>query len=101
MITAVRFPPIIPRSVDLQSAVFVLLVLVIMPLGAVRSKAIVAGERGHRPPDRSTVLMRACLVQLVLFAISYVVARTHDMGLWTWTGLRVTNVLIAAGALAL
>src|SRR5690242_18336177 len=101
MITAVRFPPIPPRSVDLQSTVFVLLVLVLMPLGAVRSKAIISGKHGQPAPEKSSILARALVVQIALFAISYVVARSHDMAIWPWTGLHFGNLLIGAGALAL
>jgi membrane protease YdiL (CAAX protease family) len=84
-----------------QSAVYVLLVLVIMPLAAVRSKSIVAGKRGYPAPDKSNILLRAFIVQLVLFAITYIVARAHGMAIWSWTGLRVANLIIAAGALVL
>ena len=101
MISVVRFPPLTVRIVDLQSTVFVLLTMVIMPLAAVRSKAIIAGTRGHVAPRRSTILLRALVVQVVLFAISYIVARAHDMPIWTWTGLHVANLLVAAGSLAL
>jgi membrane protease YdiL (CAAX protease family) len=104
MITGPHFPPLPlkPLTLDVQSAVFVLLVGVVMPLGAVRSKAIVAGTRVRRgPPRRSDILTRALVVQVLLFAMSFVVARSHDMALWPWTGLRMTNVTIALGSLAL
>ena len=101
MIIGIQFPPISTRSVDLQSAVYVLLVLVIMPLAAVRSKAIVTGRRGHAPPEKWTVLLRAFIVQTLLFAISYIVARGHGMAVWSWTGLHFENLTIGAGALVL
>ena len=101
MLTGHQFPPLTPLPVDLQSVVFVLLVLVVMPIAAVRSKSIVAGERGHRAPERSDILARALIVQLLLFALAFVVARHERMALWSWTGLRPVNVGVALGALAL
>ena len=79
MIIGRQFPPLTPLTVNFQSAVFVLLVLVVMPLGAVRSKSIIAmgklTQRGRtRPPRRSDVLTRALVVQFLLFAISFVAA---------------------------
>ena len=101
MITGSQFPPLIPLRLDFQSTVFVLLVGVVLPLGAVRSKWIIAGGRRGRPaPRKSDVLTRALVVQSLLFALSFVVARSHRMALWPWTGLRVANVGIAIGALA-
>ena len=107
MITGAQFPPLKPLTVDIQSVVFVLLVLVVMPIGAVRSRSIIAlGPRRRtggraRPPRRSDVLTRALVVQLLLFAMSFVVARHQRMDLWSWTGLRPVNVGIAIGALTL
>ena len=107
MIIGVPFPPLKPLTVDVQSVVFVLLVLVVMPIGAVRSRSTVAeGRRGRagahaRPPGRADVLTRALVVQLLLFALSFVVARHERMDLWSWTGLRPVNVGIAIGALTL
>jgi membrane protease YdiL (CAAX protease family) len=106
MIIGAQFPPITPLTVNFQSAVYVLLVLVVMPVGAVRSKSIIAVGRLRdvgrvRPPRRSDVLTRALVVQFLLFAISFVVARNQRMALWSWTGLRVFNVGIAAAALAI
>ena len=107
MIIGVPFPPLKPLTVDVQSVVFVLLVLVIMPIGAVRSRSIIAqgarrrGGRRARPPGRTDVLTRALVVQLLLFALSFVVARHERMHLWSWTGLRPINVGIAIGALTL
>jgi membrane protease YdiL (CAAX protease family) len=101
MITGPQFPPLTPFTVDVPSIGFVLLVLVVMPIGAVRSEAIIAkGRPGRRPPEKSDVLTRALVVQLLLFAMSFVVARGHRMALWSWTGLRATNIEVAAGALA-
>jgi membrane protease YdiL (CAAX protease family) len=106
MIIGRQFPPLTPLTVNFQSAVFVLLVLVVMPIGAVRSKSIIAmgklTRRGRtRPPRRSDVLTRALVVQFLLFAISFVVARNQRMALWNWTGLRAGNIGIAAAALAI
>jgi membrane protease YdiL (CAAX protease family) len=102
MITGPQFPPLTPLTVDFQSAVYVLLVLVVMPIGAVRSKSLIAGDRpGRRAPRRSDVLARAFVVQLLLFTISFVVARSERMALWSWTGLRPVNIGVAVGALAL
>jgi membrane protease YdiL (CAAX protease family) len=102
MIIGSKFPPLTPLTVDFQSAVFVLLVLVVMPIAAVRSKSLIAvGTPRRRPPRRSDVLARALVVQLLLFAISFVVARHQRMNLWRWTGLRALNFGVAAGALAL
>jgi membrane protease YdiL (CAAX protease family) len=101
MITGVPFPPLTTRVVDIQSTLYALLVVVVMPAAAVRSKAIIGGERGRRAPDRSSILTRALLVQVVLFTISYLVARAHGMALWHWTGLHLANLAIAGGALAL
>lgn len=107
MITGAQFPPLKPLTVDVQSVVFVFLVLVVMPVGAVRSRSTIAlGARRRtggraRPPRRSDVLTRALIVQLLLFALSFVVARHQRMDLWSWTGLRPVNVGIAVGALTL
>ena len=107
MITGDQFPPLTPLTMDVQSVVFVLLVLVVMPVGAVRSRTTIGrGARRRtgarsRPPGRSDVLTRALIVQLLLFAMSFVVARDERMDLWSWTGLRPINVGIAIGALTL
>lgn len=107
MITGGPFPPLTPSTVDAQSIGFVLLVLVVMPIGAVRSRSIVSqgarrrrGGRG-RLPGRADVLTRALIIQLLLFVLSFVVARHERMDLWSWTGLRPVNVGIAVGALTL
>ena len=107
MITGAQFPPLTPLTVDVQSVLFVFLVLVVLPLGAVRSRSTIArGARQRtggrsRPPRRSDVLTRALVVQLLLFTMSFVVARHERMDLWSWTGLRPVNVGIAIGALTL
>jgi membrane protease YdiL (CAAX protease family) len=106
MITGVQFPPVTPFRLDFQSILFVLLVLVVMPIGAVRGRLLVATARQRRPirrrPLRKTdVLAQALVVQLFLFAISFVVARSEGMALWSWTGLRILNIGTAIGALAL
>jgi len=102
MMTGPQFPPLTPLALDFQSTVFVLLVAVILPVGAVRTKSIIAfGRPGRRPPRKSDVLTRALLVQTLLFALSFVVARSHRMALWPWTGLRVANLTIAVAALAI
>jgi membrane protease YdiL (CAAX protease family) len=87
-----------PLRLDVQSAVFVLLMLVVMPIGAVRSKSIIAG-RGRSAPQRADLLTRALLVQLLLFLFAYLVARSEGMALWSWRGLSLGTVAIAAGAL--
>lgn len=107
MIIGAPFPPQTRLTVDLQSVVFVLLVLVVMPIGAVRSRSTIAQGAGRRTggrarrPGRSDVLTRALVVQLLLFAGSFLVARHERMDLWSWTGLRPVNVGIAIGALTL
>jgi len=101
MIIGIQFPPVTTRSVDIQSAVYVLLVLVIMPLAAVRSKAVVTGRGGHAPPEKWSVLLRALIVQSLLFVVSYIVARSHGMAIWSWTGLHFENLTVGAGALVL
>jgi membrane protease YdiL (CAAX protease family) len=101
MIVGIQFPPVTTHSVDIQLTVYVLLVLVIMPLAAVRSKAIVTGRRGNAPPEKSSVLLRALIVQTMLFVISYIVARAHGMAIWSWPGLHFENLTIGAGALVL
>ncbi len=107
MITGAPFPPLTPLTVDVQSILFVFLVLVVLPVGAVRSRSTIAkGARQRtggrsRPPRRSDVLTRALIVQLLLFTMSFVVARHERMDLWSWTGLRPVNVGIAIGALTL
>lgn len=107
MITGAQFPPLTPLTVDAQSVLFVFLVLVVLPVGAVRSRSTIAkGARPRtggrsRPPRRSDVLTRALVVQLLLFTMSFVVARHERMDLWSWTGLRPVNVGIAIGALTL
>jgi membrane protease YdiL (CAAX protease family) len=100
MITGAQFPPITPLTVDVQSAVYVLVVLVAVPIGAVRSKAVVEKKVERRPLRRSDILVRALLVQLLLFAISFFVARSQRMALWSWTGLRAPTIAIALAALA-
>ena len=73
MMTGPQFPPLTPLALDFQSTVFVLLVAVILPVGAVRTKSIIAfGRPGRRPPRKSDVLTRALLVQTLLFALSFV-----------------------------
>jgi len=101
MIPAVQFPPQTPLRVDVQSTVFVLLVLVVMPIGAVRSKSIVAGRRGRPAPRKSDILARALLVQMLLFAFAFFVARTEGMAIWSWTGLNPGTIAVAAAALAI
>ena len=52
-------------------------------MGAVRSRAAIAGERPGVPaPSRTSVLFRAVLVQVALFVASLVVARSHGLALW-------------------
>src|SRR5438477_2594 len=93
MMTGAQFPPLTPLALDFQSTVFVLLVAVILPVGAVRTKSIIAvGRPGRRPPRKSDVLTRALLVQTLLFALSFVVARSHRLALWPWAGVRVADV---------
>src|ERR1051326_1157550 len=104
MITGAQFPPLTHLRLDVQSALFVLLVLVVMPIGAVRSKALVSGRATQRraarsAPGRSDILARALVVQLLLFGLSFFVARPQRMDLWSWTGVRPTTVGIAIGAL--
>jgi membrane protease YdiL (CAAX protease family) len=107
MITGAQFPPLKPLTVDAQSILFVFLVLVVLPVGAVRSRSTIAkGARQRRgarsrPARRSDVLTRALVVQLLLFTMSFGVARHERMDLWSWTGLRPVNVGIAIGALTL
>ncbi|HEY2854519.1 MAG TPA: CPBP family intramembrane glutamic endopeptidase [Gemmatimonadaceae bacterium] len=105
MITGAQFPPLSPLRVDVQSALFVLLVLVVMPIGAVRSKALVATRarpraNTRRAPKRGDILARALVIQLFLFGLSFLVARHQRMHLWSWTGVRPTTIGIAIGALA-
>jgi membrane protease YdiL (CAAX protease family) len=101
MITGPQFPPLMPLRLDVQSSVFVLLVLIVMPIGAVRSKSIVAGRPGRRPPRKSDVLARALIVQTLLFAFAFLVARTEGMALWSWTGLHPRTIVVALATLAL
>jgi len=101
MLIGSRFPPLIPLRLDLQSAVFVVLVLLVMPIAAVRSKSIITGGRGRQAPQRSDLLARALFVQLLLFAFAFLVARHEAMPLWSWSGLRLDTIAIAAGALTL
>ena len=101
MITGPQFPPLTPLRLDVQSAVFVLLVLVVMPIGAVRSKSLIIGRPGRRALGKSDVLARALVVQLLLFTFAFVVARTEGMALWSWTGLHPGTIVVAAGALTL
>jgi membrane protease YdiL (CAAX protease family) len=101
MITGTQFPPLTPLSLDLESGAFVIMVLVIMPIGAVRSKSLLALRSRRHTLRRSDVLTRALLVQLLLFAFAYAVARTHGMALWSWTGLRPTTIAVGLGAFAL
>ncbi|MFL5615513.1 MAG: CPBP family intramembrane glutamic endopeptidase [Gemmatimonadaceae bacterium] len=100
MITGAQFPPVTPLTVDVQSAVYVLVVLVAVPIGAVRSKAVIEKKVERRPLRRSDILVRALLVQLLLFAISFFVARSQRMALWSWSGLRAPTIAIALAALA-
>src|SRR5438477_4730667 len=101
MITGANFPPLMPVRIDVQSIVFVFLVVVVLPVGAVRSKSIIASDSpGRSAPRKSDVLTRALLVQALLFGLSFVVARSERMALWRWTGLRIANITIAVGALA-
>jgi membrane protease YdiL (CAAX protease family) len=102
MITGAQFPPVSRFTLDFQSAVFVVLVLVIVPVAAIRSKSIARlGLRGRqRLPRRSDIFTQALLVQLLLFALSFVVARSHGMDIWSWTGVRPVNVGVAICALA-
>lgn len=105
MITGAQFPPLTPLRVDVQSALFVLLVLIVMPIGAVRSRALVSGRATRRSavrpaPKRADILARALVVQLLLFCLSFLVARHQRMHLWSWTGVRPTTIGIAIGALA-
>ena len=99
MLTGLRFPPLTLLRFDVQSVVFVLLMLVVMPIGAVRSKSAVEG-RGRATPQRADLLTRALLVQLLLFLFAFLVARSEGMALWTWRGLSVGTIAVAAGALA-
>jgi len=101
MISEVQFPPLTPFRLDVQSTVFVLLVLVVMPIGAVRSKSIVAGKRGRPAPRKLDILTRALIVQLLLFGFAFFVARTEGMAIWSWTGLNPGTIAVAAAALAI
>ena len=98
MLIGPRFPPLTPLRLDVQSAVFVLLMLVVMPIGAVRSKSIVA-RRGRSEPQRADLLTRALLVQLLLFLFAFLVARSEGMAIWAWRGFGLGTIAIAAGAL--
>lgn len=98
MITELRFPPLTPFRFDVQSAVFVILMLVVMPIGAVRSKSFVAG-RTQSTPQRADLLVRALLVQLLLFLFAFLVARSEGMAIWAWRGLSLGTIVVAIGAL--
>src|SRR5690348_8587035 len=98
MLIGPRFPPLTPLRLDVQSVVFVLLMLVVMPIGAVRSKSIVAG-RERSAPQRADLLTRALLVQLLLFVFAFLVARSEGMALWSWRGLSLGTIVVAIGAL--
>lgn len=98
MLIGPRFPPLTPVRLDVQSAVFVVLMLVVMPIGAVRSKSVVA-RRERSVPQRADLLTRALLVQLLLFLFAFLVARSEGMAIWSWRGLSFGMIAIAAGAL--
>jgi membrane protease YdiL (CAAX protease family) len=101
MIIGSQFPPLTPLRLDIQSAVFVLLVLVVMPIGAVRSRSLIVGRPVRQALGKVDILTRALIVQTLLFGLAFAVARANRMSLWSWTGLHVDTIVVAAGALAL
>jgi membrane protease YdiL (CAAX protease family) len=96
------FPRLSPVRVDAEVLLYLLLVVVLMPVGAMRSKGIIAGSRPDRPaPPRTNILSRAVLVQAALFLLSLFVARTHGMDLWPRARVRSVDLGIGLGAFAL
>jgi len=96
------FPPLSSVRLDAQVILYLILVAVLMPLGALRSKAVIAGtRRGSPAPGRTAVLSRAVLVQGALFLASLIVARSHGMALWPRARLRGMDLGIGVVALAL
>lgn len=77
------FPAVDRVPFDAPALLYLLLVVVLMPIGAIRSRSVIAGERPGTPaPTRTRVLSNAVFVQAALFVASLLVARTHGMALW-------------------
>jgi membrane protease YdiL (CAAX protease family) len=85
---------------DTQAVLYLVLVVVLMPLGAIRGRLARGDDRsGPRPVERTGVLSRAVIVQLALLVVSLIVARTHGMALWRPAHLGGREVAVGLGAL--
>ena len=94
------FPTGTRVPLDAPALLYLVLIAVLMPLGAMWSRASIADATAEaRARGRTRVLSRAVLVQGALFVVSFVIARTHGMAL-----LRPAHVggrEIAVGVVAL
>ena len=98
MIALAAFPPRTRVDFDVVAASYLLVVGVALPVAAVRSRAALRG-RARRAPDRTSILTRAIIGQLVLFALSLFVARDHSIPLWQSGGFDPADMVIGASAL--
>jgi len=94
------FPATVRVPLDLQAVLYLLFIAVLMPIAAIRSGAAVAAENGSAGlGGRTRVLSRAVIVQLVLFAVSLAVARSHRMGLWRPLNFGARELVVGVAAL--
>jgi membrane protease YdiL (CAAX protease family) len=103
------FPTLISVDFDIQAIAYLALVVVLLPIAAVRARSIVGesvdksardgDSASTQGPGRSRLLSRSVLLQVLLFGISLFVARNHGIFLWPSAQVRGRDLL--AGGLAL
>ena len=94
------FPVTARVPLDVEAVLYLVLVAVLMPLVAIRGRLALADEREEtRPRARTRVLSDAVLVQVALFVVSVVVARSHRMALWSPAHLGGREIAVGIAAL--
>jgi membrane protease YdiL (CAAX protease family) len=94
------FPAPVRVSHDAITVLYLLLVAVLLPLAAIRSRAVLTPEGLVVPaPLRAGILARAVALQIVIFAASLFVARRHALRLWPSPRLGGRELAVGAAAL--
>jgi membrane protease YdiL (CAAX protease family) len=94
------FPATVRVPLDMQAVLYLLVMAVLMPIAAIRSGMAIAAENGRAgAAARTRILSRAVIVQLVLFAVSLAVARSHRMGLWRPVDVGPREIAVGVAAL--
>lgn len=94
------FPATVRVPLDVPAVLYLVFIAVLMPIAAIRSGVPIAGENGRAgAAGRTRNLSRAVIVQLVLFAVSLAVARSHGMALWRPVDLGPREIAVGAAAL--